>query len=245
MSVDKKTAESAVTGQNKLGERIGAALAERGAKQRACEEYGVSQQALGVVINGEVKKTRFLPQISKCLDIPLTELESLRDEDLRAAGKSVKGNIPQGARDAVAQYSETWRPPISGSFLPICGFAAASGKDMVIFSNNDVNEQIPMPSSLENVDGAYGIEIVGASMQPRYFPREVVHVNPHKTHHPDDFVVLHVRDHVTGQLCGFVKQFKKETGGKVIVRQFNPPKTLRFNRDDVEGIHVIIGSQRR
>lgn len=245
MSADKKTAESAVTGQNKLGERIGAALAERGATQSLCEAYGVKQQTLGYIINGTTKNTRFLPEIAECIGVPLNELERLRDEDLRAAGKSVKGNIPQGARDAVAQYSETWRPPISGSFLPIRGFAAASGKDMVIFSNNDVNEQIPMPSSLENVDGAYGIEIVGASMQPRYFPREVVHVNPHKTHHPDDFVVLHVRDHVTGQLCGFVKQFKKETGGKVIVRQFNPPKTLRFNRDDVEGIHVIIGSQRR
>lgn len=116
---------------------------------------------------------------------------------------------------------------------------------MVVFSNNDINEEIPMPTGLERVDGAYGLEIVGTSMVPRYFPKEIVHVNPSKTRHVDDFVVLHVRDRATGQLCGFVKQLKGEVGGKVIVRQFNPPKTLRFDSGAVEAIHVIVGAQRR
>lgn len=227
--------------QNKLGERIEAALNDIGARQNKCVEYGVSQQALNVIIKGGAKRTRFLPQISQCLGIPLAELEGLRDDDLRAAGRRAKGNIPQSARDAVSQYSESWRPPLSGATLPVRGLAAAGGKDMVVFSNNDTNEQIPMPASLEGVVGAYGIEIVGSSMVPRYYPREVVHVNPVKTHHAEDFVVLHVRDHITGQLCGFVKQYIKEAAGKIIVRQFNPPKTLRFDRDDVEHIHVITG----
>lgn len=132
------------------------------------------------------------------------------------------------------------RPTTSGGILPIRG-RARGGDGGEIVLDGTVADHLPGPAALEDVEGAYGVEIVGDSMAPRYLPGEIVWAHPARSAHKGDFVILQVRQD-NGELHAFVKRFVRYSNGSVIVCQFNPEKELVFDREDVEAMHLIVGS---
>ena len=133
------------------------------------------------------------------------------------------------------------RDVLSGTrSLPIVGRVKGGNGESVVLDGT-ITDHVPCPRSLDEVTGAYGLEVLGDSMEPRYFAGEIVYVHPTRPVHRNAHVVLQVRGE-DGELHAYVKRFKGSGDGSIVVSQYNPPEELRFDRDTVEAVHLIVQS---
>jgi len=93
------------------------------------------------------------------------------------------------------------------------------------------------PANLSGVREAYAIYMVGDSMEPRYEQGWLLHINPFKPPKRGQDVVVRKRGDAV-----LVKQFVGWEGDNLVLRQFNPPDTLRIPRNEVRECHLIVGA---
>ena len=74
-------------------------------------------------------------------------------------------------------------------------------------------------------------------MEPRYEPGWLLHVSPFKPPTRGRDVVVYKQ----GQAV-LIKQFVGWDGDTLILRQLNPPETLRIPRADVLECHLVVGT---
>lgn len=129
---------------------------------------------------------------------------------------------------------------VSASLLPVRG-RGQGGQGGEIVLDGTVMQRLPGPSSLSADDGAYGIEVIGESMLKRYRPGEIVWVDPRRAVHKGDCAVFQVRAD-NGELLAFVKEFARFSNGHVVALQYNPECELKWDREAVEAIHLIVGT---
>jgi phage repressor protein C with HTH and peptisase S24 domain len=169
-----------------------------------------------------------------------------QDEVLRHI---VEGATP--ARAADAPRRGRGRPPSTGS--PSLGIAppslprgtdqipirsgARGGTDQEMFLEDGPIGYTPRPASLSGVRSAYAIYMVGDSMQPRYEPGWLLHVNPFKPPTRGRDVVVYKEGQVV-----LIKQFVGWEGDTLVLRQLNPPTTLEIPRNQVRECHLVVGA---
>jgi phage repressor protein C with HTH and peptisase S24 domain len=161
------------------------------------------------------------------------------DEVLRHA---VADPVSQPAADA--QRAGRGRPRIapatagarSADLIPIRS-AGRGGTDQAMFLEDGPIGYTSRPSNLNGVRAAYAIYMVGDSMEPRYEPGWLLHVNPFKPPTRGRDVVVYKQ----GQAV-LIKQFVGWDGDTLVLRQFNPPETLRIPRAEIEECHLIVGT---
>ena len=119
---------------------------------------------------------------------------------------------------------------------------AVGGGDELLEITEEPVDQVSCPESLENVPDAYAVYVVGNSMEPRYFPGELLYIHPHKPHPKNSFVLVQIKNEVGQSPLGYVKQFISLTPTRLILRQLNPEKEIEFERSDVIAIHRVVGS---
>jgi transcriptional regulator with XRE-family HTH domain len=184
----------------------------------------------------------------KPLEIALTAgfLGVSQDEILRhvvpSAGSVGTADTPRRGRG---------RPPSAGSptsagrpsnlshgldQIPIRS-GARGGTDQEMFLEDGPIGYTPRPASLGGVRSAYAIYMVGDSMEPRYEPGWLLHVNPFKPPTRGRDVVVYKE----GQAV-LIKQFVGWEGDTLVLRQLNPPTTLRIPRDQIRECHLIVGA---
>jgi len=87
------------------------------------------------------------------------------------------------------------------------------------------------------VPGAYAVYVVGASMEPRYHPSEVVHIHPGKPLTVGAYVLVQRRPKNDGEPpLAVIKRLAKRTGAKIVLEQFNPAKTFEIKTGDIVSI---------
>jgi phage repressor protein C with HTH and peptisase S24 domain len=156
------------------------------------------------------------------------------EEVLRHA---VEGPVPLPPGDT--PRPSRGRPPAAlsraGDQIPIRS-AGRGGTDQEMFLDEAIG-YAPRPANLSGVREAYAIYMVGDSMEPRYEQGWLLHVNPFKPpKHGRDVVVVKRGNAV------LVKQFVGWEGDTLVLRQFNPPDTLRIPREEVRECHLIVGA---
>jgi phage repressor protein C with HTH and peptisase S24 domain len=114
---------------------------------------------------------------------------------------------------------------------------ARGGNDQEMFLEDGPIGYTPRPASLEGVRSAYAIYMVGDSMEPRYEPGWLLHVNPFKPPTRGRDVVVYKEGQVV-----LIKQFVGWEGDTLVLRQLNPPISLRIPRDQVRECHLIVGA---
>lgn len=125
-----------------------------------------------------------------------------------------------------------------GNKIPVYG-SAVGGIDGEFAMNGVMLYEVIAPPVLNNVFGAYAVQISGESMEPRYFDGEVVFVNPHRRVVKGDFVIAQIKIEEHGPPLAFVKRFVRHNAIELVLQQYNPPKELRFPHDQVESVHFI------
>jgi Peptidase S24-like len=120
--------------------------------------------------------------------------------------------------------------------IPIRG-AARGGGDQEMFLEDGPIGYTPRPANLGGVRSANAIYMVGDSMDPRYEPGWLLHVNPFKPPTRGRDVVLYKADDTV-----LIKQFVGWEGDTLVLRQPNPTDTLRIPRGEVRECHLVVGA---
>lgn len=115
--------------------------------------------------------------------------------------------------------------------------AGRGGNDQEMFLEDGPIGYTSRPANLSDVRAAYAIYMVGDSMEPRYEPGWLLHVNPFKPPTRGRDVVVYK----LGQVV-LIKQFVGWEGNTLVLRQLNPPQTLRIPRTEVRECHLVVGA---
>jgi len=118
--------------------------------------------------------------------------------------------------------------------LPVMGHALA-GSDTIMINEGPI-EYVERPHFLANVPDAFAVFSWGTSMEPRFRPGLLLYINPHRPPRQGDDVLVEKNN---GE--ALIKEFIKETGDHLILKQLNPAKTLKIALDQVRGAYKIVG----
>ena len=195
--------------------------------QLAKQVGGITYQAIQQLEAGG--GTKHLVPIAKALGVTA---EWLQD-----------GSGPMPALKAPARAAPTASTSSAGSDrLKVLGMAEC-GPDGWSLWNGDVIDMIARPASLAGVPNAYAVYVAGVSMEPRYHPGELVHIHPGKPLTVGAYVLVQRRPKNDGDPpLAVIKRLAKRTGIKIVLEQFNPPKSFEIRSDDIVSIHRVVGS---
>jgi len=179
---------------------------------------GISYQAIQQLERGGT--SRHLVSIARALGVTA---EWLQDGHGPAPAKIVSGRTAAPER------------------LKVLGMAQC-GPDGWSLWNGDVIDMIERPSSLNGVPNAYAVYVVGASMEPRYHPGEVVHIHPGRPVDVGAYVLVQRRGKAGEAPLAVIKRLVKRTGAKITLEQFNPAKVFDIKTADIVSMHRVVGS---
>jgi phage repressor protein C with HTH and peptisase S24 domain len=189
---------------------------------------GISQPAIKKIEDGETHKSRFLPQIAVRLGIDLTEI------DPSFAGE------PDAA--TVIPRERLVAP---GQDFPIYA-SAEGGKGEVIITSDPV-DYVPRPGHLVHVKGAYGLLVVGTSMEPEYRPGNTALVDPNLPIIGGEVYIFYAERE--GMARATIKELRRANHDTWFVLQHNPPKgapkEFTLSRREWQWAHRVIGKYTR
>jgi len=131
--------------------------------------------------------------------------------------------------------------PGAADKLKVLGMAEC-GADGWSLWNGDVIDLIERPAGLIGVPNAYAVYVVGASMEPRYHPGEVVHIHPGRPVDVGAYVLVQRRGKQGEAPLAVIKRLARRSGAKITLEQFNPPKLFDIKAGDIVSIHRVVGS---
>lgn len=209
-------------------ERVGATQAD------LARHLGLAASAVSRILKGERQiKLIEVGHIAAFLDVSPEDVRRHAGE----AGPPPVGDQPRAGRG---------RPPGATRPLPTPGSAQTADQIPIRIAGRGGTDQqmfldgigyTPRPANLAGVRAAYAIYMVGDSMEPRYEQGWLLHVNPFKPPvRGRDVVVYKQGDAV------LIKQFVGWEGDTLVLRQFNPPETLRIPRGEVVECHLVVGA---
>jgi transcriptional regulator with XRE-family HTH domain len=222
---------------NQALERVGASQADLARHLR------LAPSAVSRMLKGERQmKPLEVVHIAGFLRVPQDELlhhvvDSTAGPQLSDAPRPGRGRPPSAgsagpgpvASSSSTLFQEADRIPIRSG--------ARGGTDQEMFLEDGPIGYTPRPANLGGVRSAYAIYMVGDSMEPRYEPGWLLHVNPFKPPTRGRDVVVYK----TGQAV-LIKQFVGWEADALVLRQLNPPETLRIPRDQVRECHLVVGA---
>lgn len=203
------------------------------------------------------KVIHFIPQWAKHKGFRQVDLVNETGIDKGVVSKWYSGNLPlEDNLVAVASFlgvtkADLFRHPDSAPLLtfseddliPIRGTVAASlsGNSSFELSGETV-DFVPRTPTLANALNVYALRVMGDSMIPRYYPGELIFVNPDKPVTPGDFVVIREPTSNNGQPMNFIKQFKSRTDDTIVAMQFNPYSEFTFTKKSRAEMHRVLST---
>ena len=125
--------------------------------------------------------------------------------------------------------------------LPLIG-TPVRGDDERIVLDGKTHGFVSCPSGLAGVAGAHAAYVRGRSMEPRYYPGELIYVDPTRPPNPGDFVLAVVREQQFAAPVGYVRRYLGEGSGEVQVATLNPKRTRHIPRKALVSLNTIVGS---
>jgi phage repressor protein C with HTH and peptisase S24 domain len=160
---------------------------------------------------------------------------------LQVEEDALRGAVPSSGRTV---SSPSRLPPQIGTAdrLPVLGMAEC-GPDGWALWNGEVVDYVARPSNLAGVTQAYAVFVVGNSMEPRYFPGELVHVHPGRPVTIGSFVLVQIRAREDGEAPrAVIKRLVRRSGNKIVLEQYNPKKSFELKADELVSMHRVVAS---
>ena len=196
---------------------------ERGLSQeQLARRIGVRQNTIAAIELGTTKKSKYLPDIARVLEISLTDLDA---GDGSRRTPTIPGTDLVGARD-----------------LPLYATVEA-GEGAVVMSSDPVDE-IRRPAPLATVKGAYGVIVSGESMVPALRPGDIVLIHPHLPPKVED-ICLFISER-NGEFVATIKEYVGQTKDHWKVKRYKPEeKEFTLRKSEWQTCHVSVGRYSR
>ncbi|RUV05226.1 XRE family transcriptional regulator [Mesorhizobium sp. M6A.T.Cr.TU.017.01.1.1] len=118
--------------------------------------------------------------------------------------------------------------------------AAVGGDDGDFTFNGEVAGYVQRPPGIAHLRKVFALHVLSDSMVPRYEPGEMLYCGGRDAV-PGDHVVIEMfpeENERNGK--AFIKKLIKRTAAELVVEQYNPPKTLTFNRYAIKAVFRVI-----
>lgn len=123
--------------------------------------------------------------------------------------------------------------------IPVYGVAAC-GSDGGFQMNGEVVDRVQRPPALINVPKAFGIFVIGTSMEPRYAEGDLLFVNPSRPPGIGDDVLIELHGAHGEPGPTYVKTLERRTSSGVLCRQHNPPLTISYDAGMIRSMYRIM-----
>jgi len=205
-----------------LGKRIEFSANKFGGRKALATAIGVSERTLNAYIAGESS-----PQIDK--------LQRIADR----AGVNLSWLVTgEGTEISTSSAAADNYKPIDKR-IPIYGTAAGSVIGSIAIKQEPIG-WTDRPRGLQSVTGAYALYVTGSSMEPRYFPGELIFINPHRPPRQGDIVIIQEQLAPDGETLSYVKEFSRRNEKSIVTKQYNPPSNVEFMIQTVKDIHRVL-----
>ena len=227
-------------------------------------EIGVSQQMIDALEKGQTKKTRYIVELAAKLGTTPEDLQGVvavggqagpaatRGDGIAIGG--VGGNGLTGNPAPTYRYGEgrmqAGRNEVPPPFVtelardvPVYGqVVGGEGDNDADFEfNGQTIDYLRRPAGIAMMRDVFGLYITGSSMSPKFEEGEPIYVSAARPPAIGDYVVIELYPREEGRNGpGYIKRLKRRTGSKIICEQFNPPKDIEFDREDVRSIFRVI-----
>ncbi|MDP6951311.1 MAG: S24 family peptidase [Alphaproteobacteria bacterium] len=154
----------------------------------------------------------------------------------------------ESAADDAAPSPQAFRLEAAGAkpmrvddkeLIPV--YASAQGGPDGTLLTYDPIEYVDRPEPLFGVRGAFAMYVVSDSMEPKYSQGALLLVHPTRPVRRGDFVLV-VKQSIGDEHSALVKQLVRVGEEELVLRQFNPPSEFEIPRENILGIHLVVGS---
>jgi transcriptional regulator with XRE-family HTH domain len=196
---------------------------ERGLSQeQLARRVGVRQNTIAAIESGLTKKSKYLPDIARVLEVPLFDLDAGEGAHRTP---TIPGADLVGARD-----------------LPLYATVEA-GEGAVVMSSDPVDE-VRRPAPLATVKGAYGVIVSGESMVPALRPGDTALIHPHLPPKVED-ICLFISEK-NGEFIATIKEYVGQTKDHWRVKRYKPEeKEFTLRKSEWQTCHVSVGRYSR
>lgn len=144
------------------------------------------------------------------------------------------------AEPVEAFYGESPPPmAVNDQLMPVYGVVAGSATGSFTMTS-EVVDRVRRPPGLAGATGAYALFVRGSSMEPRFFPGDIVYVAPHRPVRPGDVVVIQQREVESGHVQAWLKVLVQQDEKALRTQQYNPPATVAFPLNTVRNVHKVM-----
>ncbi len=213
-----------------IHDRIKARLAETGLSQAgASQKAGLSRDAIRKLLTneGQLPTGKTLTGLAAALET--TEQWLLTGGD-RAPVQEVRA-------------ADIELPPrtVMPKDIPVLGTAAGSHERGAFQLSSDPIDYVRRPPALAGAKDIYSLFVEGSSMEPQYWPGDLIFCHPHKHPRSGDAIVVQCRiggDHADTEAT--IGLFLKKTSNSIIIRKHNPPAEIEIKNEVISHYHKVL-----
>ncbi|MDA5633397.1 MULTISPECIES: S24 family peptidase [Rhizobium/Agrobacterium group] len=143
-----------------------------------------------------------------------------------------------------ASFPPRWQAFSGDVSIPLRGQISAGPNGRFIMNGQDI-ARVFCPPGLEGVEGAYAVQIQGASGEPRFYHGETAWANPHaRFRKGDDVIVQILGDIEDDEVSSYIKRYENQSSEVLRLYQYNPgpgeAHELEFPMEKVFSIHKVV-----
>lgn len=202
--------------------------------QRVSIEATGAKDTVRKILDGTTKNPRIdtLYKIAKALDTTPQFLLGETDESGALVVEAPKGSAP-----IAPPLPDRNAMPLD---VPVMGTAAGSLARGAFQLEGGVVDYVRRPPALIGARGIYALYVEGSSMEPQYFPGDLIYVNPHKPPRIGDIVVVQCRNGEHTPEEASLGIYRKRTERAITIGKRNPVAEIELARDHVKDIHRVL-----
>ncbi|NWJ24749.1 LexA family transcriptional regulator [Rhizobium sp. RM] len=217
---------------NVLINRINQRLSELGkAVQRVSLEATGAKETLRKILDGSTKNPRIdtIAKLAIALETTPEWLTGQSDSQVaRAVPNTSETDIPVPRRDFMPND------------VPVMGTAAGSHSRGAFQLMPGPVDYVRRPPALMGAKGIYSLFVEGTSMEPQYFPGDLIYVHPNKPPRAGDAVIIQCRNIEEDGFEGTLGIYLKRTEKFVIIKKHNPLAEVQISRETIVSVHKVL-----
>jgi phage repressor protein C with HTH and peptisase S24 domain len=179
--------------------------------------------------------SRTLTAIAKGLNV--TEASLLPDTDEPEDDQIAASPLPDARIAKMTSTPNMFELPKD---VEVRGTAAGSHLRGAFQFSGETIEYVRRPPALIGVRDVYALYVEGSSMEPQFFPGDLVYIHSHRPARFGDPVVIQVKAGSEHEIEGTIGIYLRKTEKHIVIKKHNPPAEVQITRTAGTVIHKIM-----